>query len=57
MDLFAIIAIIAAIVSGIFFIGALIWAVKSFLNNKNDAAPTHVNLNHYQEGTNTPGGT
>ncbi len=49
MDFFATIAVIAAIISGIFFIGALIWAVNSFLKSRNDATPTHVNLNQYQE--------
>jgi len=57
MELFAIIAVVAAIVSGIFFIGALIWALTNFFKSKEDATPTHVVLSHYQEGGNSPAGT
>ncbi|MDP7265229.1 MAG: RING-H2 finger protein, partial [Candidatus Thermoplasmatota archaeon] len=55
MDLFAIIAVIAAIISGLFFIGALIWAVRSFFKSRDDATPTHVVLNQYQGGNSSSG--
>ena len=44
-------AIVGAILSGFFFIGALIWAVRSFSRKKTHDVPRHI----YHDNTNYPG--
>ena len=51
MGTFEILAIAGAILSGLFFVGALIWAVRSFSRKKTDDEPRHI----YQNNTFYPG--
>lgn len=51
MGTFEILAIAGAILSGLFFVGALIWAIRSFSRKKTEDEPRHI----YQNNTFYPG--